>query len=81
MQVDLSQYVTTKEAAEITGMHRRYIRKLVLTGRLKSVQFGRSYLISRHSAKAFQRDEKGRGRPKGVVSKKVAKKAKPKPKA
>lgn len=68
-KIDLSQYITTKEAAEMMGLHRRYVRTLVLQGRVTSVKFGKNYLISRASAQAFKRDPLGRGRPKAKAKK------------
>lgn len=64
MKPDLSQYVSAKEAAQIMGVHHRYVRKLCSQGKLANVRFGKVFLVVRKAAEAYQRDPFGRGRPK-----------------
>lgn len=64
MKPDLSQYVSSKQAAEIMGMHHRYVRRLCTANKLAHVRFGKVFLIVRKAAEAYQRNPFGRGRPK-----------------
>lgn len=64
MKPDLSQYVSAKEAADIMGMHHRYVRKLCVQGKIAHVRFGKIFMVVRKAAEAYQRNPFGRGRPK-----------------
>ncbi len=50
---DLSEYMTTDEAAEVLGFNVKSVRDLVYKGKLKSTHFGRSLLISREGVKEY----------------------------
>ena len=65
MKDELNDYVTVKQASEITGLHHRYVRRLCAANKLACVRMGKMFLISRKAATAFRRDPYGRGRPKG----------------
>jgi excisionase family DNA binding protein len=66
---DLSQWITTVEAAALMGCHRRHVRALVASGKLEAVRVGHLHLIRKASARAWVRDASGRGRPKGKAKK------------
>lgn len=65
MKNELAEYLTVKQASELTGLHPRYVRRLCAAGKLSCVRAGRMFLVSRKAASAYQRDPYGRGRPKG----------------
>jgi excisionase family DNA binding protein len=52
-------WITTNEAAKISGYHCEYIRKLLQTGKVKGQKWGREWQISRSSLLAhIQKAEK-----------------------
>jgi len=50
---DLSDYLTTKEAASELGYHVNHIRRMVRLGYLKGLKVGNTLLIAKVSLKAF----------------------------
>lgn len=46
---DLADYITTDEAAQISGYHVNYIRRLMSKGKLKGRKAGLVWLIERDS--------------------------------
>jgi len=49
--------ISTKLASEICGYHQDYIARLCRSGKIISVQFGRSWLVDRESLLAFWRNQ------------------------
>ncbi len=45
----MTEWITTKEAAELSGYHVDHVRRLVLMGKLKAQKFGRDWQVSRAS--------------------------------
>ena len=46
---DLADYITTEEAADLSGYHVNYIRRLLRQGKLKGRKFGNVWFIERAS--------------------------------
>jgi len=51
---DLSEFVTTQEAAQELGYHVNHVRRMVKNGYLKAERFGHSLLITKSSLKEFK---------------------------
>lgn len=56
---DLSEYMTTKEAAETLGFTVMSIRQLVYKKKLESLRFGRSLLIPKKAIREYLEKTKG----------------------
>ena len=46
-KVDPTQWITTQEAAELTGYSAEYIRRLLRLGRLERQKWGNQWMVSR----------------------------------
>lgn len=46
-------WITTKEASELSGYHPHYLRELVRTGRISAQKFGEVWQVSRKSLLAY----------------------------
>lgn len=57
------KFMTSAEAGRVLGMTRHGVRHLILTGTLKAVKFGRSYMIEADTVSAAKKSRRGRGRP------------------
>jgi excisionase family DNA binding protein len=51
--MNITDPIPVSEAASITGLSPRRVRELAVDGSLRAAKFGRDWLISRKSAKAF----------------------------
>lgn len=60
----LSQYVTTKQAAEMLGVGQEHIRKLLNTGRVSGVKLGHDWLVFAPSIQKYTETRSKRGRPR-----------------
>jgi excisionase family DNA binding protein len=58
-------WITTKEAAEISGYHVEYIRELIRADRIKAKKWGREWMISRASVLDHIREVKKLGARRG----------------
>ena len=58
-------WITTQEAAEISGYHPEYIRKLLQTGKVKGQKWGREWQVSRSSLLAHIHKTKKLGAKRG----------------
>ena len=76
--INLDNFVTTKAASELMGVHQRYVRTLAEKGRLPFVRFGSDILIDKRAACSFVRDPLGRGKP-AKTAKRAKAKARSKP--
>lgn len=56
---DLSEFMTTKDAAKILGFHAESIRHLVYKNKLESIRFGRSLLIPKKAVQEYLEKTKG----------------------
>jgi excisionase family DNA binding protein len=59
-----SEWITTQEAARLTGYSVEYIRRLVRQGRVVAKKWLRDWIISRHSLLEYQRGMGELGRAK-----------------
>ena len=48
-----TEWITTAEAAELTGYHAVHVRRLVKGGQIKGKKFGRDWLIDKSSVLAY----------------------------
>ena len=48
-----TEWITTKEAAELTGYSVRYLRQLINEGRIKAVKWSRVFFVNRESVVAY----------------------------
>jgi excisionase family DNA binding protein len=60
---DLSEYMTTREAAEALGVTKARVDQLCKAGRLKFVMKGNSRLLQRADVEAFAKLDRPSGRP------------------
>lgn len=60
----ITDYVVTREAAEILGVCRQRIAQLVNDGRLPAVKIGGAYLFHRTALAQFAKSPRKTGRPK-----------------
>ena len=51
----LTDWITTSEAADVTGYTRAYIRVLARRGYVKAVKMGRDWLVDRKSIREHKR--------------------------
>ena len=52
-KVNLADYITSDEAAEISGYHVNYIRRIMRAGKIKGRKAGLVWLIERESLHAY----------------------------
>jgi len=50
---DPTEWITTKEAAELTGYHVVHIRRLAKAGRIRGIKRGRDWWVERESVQAY----------------------------
>jgi len=64
---NIDDWLTTAEAAHLTGYNIQYLRRLVRTKKVESRKWGREWMISRASLLAYKEENDRRGpRRKGV---------------
>jgi excisionase family DNA binding protein len=56
----LDQWVTTTEAARLTGYNAEHVRRLIRGGKIEAIKWGRDWLVHKESFLLYIRDE-GRG--------------------
>ena len=57
--MNLSDYISTKEAAVIAGINKSHVCRLCQYGKLKSQKIGNSWLILRESAMEYKPEKPG----------------------
>ena len=50
---DLSEFITTQEAAEKLGFHAKTIPQMIAKNRLSGLRFGRAWLVSKKSVQEY----------------------------
>jgi hypothetical protein len=60
---DPTAWLTVGNAAKAAGVHREWMRRLAMMGKVEAVQIDGLWFVRRDSAAAFERNEQGRGRP------------------
>jgi excisionase family DNA binding protein len=58
-------WITTKEAAALSGYHPKYIRRLILEGKVKAQKWGRDWQVSRSSLMSYVHEVKKLGDKRG----------------
>ena len=59
---DLAEFYTTQEAADTLGFTLQGVSKLIRQKRLNAIRFGKMYLVSKESVKAYQETTKGKSK-------------------
>lgn len=60
-----AEWLTTKQAAELSGYHPEYIRCLIRSGEIEAQKFGRDWMIERVKLFAYTRKAEKSGRKRG----------------
>ena len=62
--MSIDEWITTADAAKISGYHVNHIRRLIRSGRVDARKFGPVWQVNRHSLLAFvkQAEESGDNR-------------------
>lgn len=63
MSKDLTQYVTTKQAAELMGVHYSQIALLLREHRIKGIKMGHDWLVFAPSLEKYTATKSPKGRP------------------
>jgi excisionase family DNA binding protein len=58
-------WITTAEAARLTGYHPEHVRRLLLAGKVEARKFGPTWQVSRASLLAYVRKAEKRGKKRG----------------
>jgi len=67
MSMDLTKYVTTKQAASMLGVNRFRIVQLLLDKRIKGIKLGHDWLVFAPSVEKYIETKSKRGRPPSGV--------------
>jgi excisionase family DNA binding protein len=59
------ELITTAEAADISGYHNEYIRRLLNEGRIKGKKFGPTWQVSKHSLMKYLEKMETKGARRG----------------
>jgi hypothetical protein len=59
------EWLTVKQAAEISGYHPVYLRYLIRTGKVEAQKFATVWQVSRASLKAFLKNAEKQGEKRG----------------
>jgi excisionase family DNA binding protein len=59
------KWLTTSEAAQLTGYHRDHVRRLILVGRVKARKWGIQWQVSRASILAYAKKVEELGQKRG----------------
>jgi excisionase family DNA binding protein len=62
------EWITTKQAAEISGYHAEYIRRLIRSGDIEAQKLGRDWVMKRADLLAYVRSAEKKGRKRGPKS-------------
>jgi hypothetical protein len=65
----MSDWITTAEAALISGYHPKHVRRLILTGKVKGQKFGPTWQVSRASLLTHIRKTEQLGAKRGPKAK------------
>ena len=60
-----SDWITTREAAEVSGYHTEHLRELLRERRIQGQKWGREWQVSRKSLSAYLRTIKATGEKRG----------------
>ena len=62
------EWLTTKQAAELSWYHPEYIRRLIRSGEIEAQKFGRDWMIERAAILAYTHKTERKGRKRGPKS-------------
>jgi len=63
-EMNLSKYVTTKQAAVMLGVGQEHIRKLLSASKVKGIKLGHDWLVFAPSMEKYVETKSNRGRPR-----------------
>ena len=70
MSNDISQYVTTKQAAELLGVAQDHVNHLLITGRLRGIKPGGwHWLVFKPSITSYFKTKSSKGKPSSKAPK------------
>lgn len=52
---DKDNYLTSAEVAQVLGFSHDYVRKLILTGKIKAEKLGRNWIVNEKNIRKIQR--------------------------
>ena len=61
----MDDWITTAEAARLSGYHADHVRRLVLAGKVAARKFGRDWQVSRRALMAYRRAAEKAGGKRG----------------
>jgi len=61
----MADWITTREAAKLSGYHPEHIRRLIKTQKVKAQKFGEVWQIDRHSLLDYVRKSEKAGAKRG----------------
>jgi excisionase family DNA binding protein len=61
----MADWITTKEAARLSGYHLDHIRRLIYAGKVKSQKWGRDWQVDRQSLLDYTKATKKQGAKRG----------------
>lgn len=61
----LGDWLTTREASELSGYHPDYVRKLVKIGEIKARKWGNAWMINRESLLLYLASIRAKGEKRG----------------
>jgi excisionase family DNA binding protein len=65
MGAGMAHWITTQEAAKLTGYHPEHVRRLIKAGKVKGRKWARDWLVDRPSLQAYVRRVGALGRKRG----------------
>ncbi len=65
----MAQWITTREASQLSGYHLRHIQHLIRTKKIKARKFGALWQVDRASLLAYLRTVERKGAKRGPKSK------------
>lgn len=63
MSKDITKYITTREAAEMLGVNRFWIVRLIANGKIKAIKKGYDWFVFTPSLEKYLTHKSKRGRP------------------
>lgn len=64
-----TDWITTKEAAQLSGYHSEYLRELIRAGRIKAQKWASDWQVSRKSLSAYLKEQEAKGERRGAKPK------------
>lgn len=61
----LGDWLTVKEAAEVSGYHPDHIRRILRAGGIQSMKWGNSWMVNRESLLEYQKESRTQGEKRG----------------